>query len=206
LALQALAAGADINAAYRTPRAHKLVRDTIALDKDPSSPTKQAAAAASMGAEGSSGNSKNASRMIGEAGEGFSSSSSSGQQHPSGASAGEVGWNRQQQQQEEQPDTPSSWAACGSVSVLHAAAASGDRVLLELLLQNGAAWQQVDAGGRSALHYALLHEGADCAKQLLRRGGGQLAGMRDGRGRSAMDLCLAKGKVADEELFLLLSG
>jgi hypothetical protein len=204
LALQALAAGADINAAYRTPRAHKLVRDTIALDKDPSSPTKQAAAA-NMGADGSSGNSTNTSRMIGQAG-GGSSSSSSSQQHPSGASTAAAVGGNQQQQEEQQPDTPSSWAACGSVSVLHAAAASGDRVLLELLLQNGASWQQLDAGGRSALHYALLHEAVDCAKQLLRRGGGQLAGMRDGRGRSAMDLCLAKGKVEDEELFLLLSG
>jgi len=78
-------------------------------------------------------------------------------------------------------------------------------VLLELLLQNGASWQQTDAGGRSALHYALLHDGVECAKQLLRRGGGQLAGMRDSRGQSAMDLCLAKGRVEDEELFLLLS-
>lgn len=33
--------------------------------------------------------------------------------------------------------------------------------------------------------------------------GGQLAGMRDGWGWSAMDLCL--GKVEEEELFLLLS-
>jgi ankyrin repeat protein len=90
--------------------------------------------------------------------------------------------------------------------VLHAAAAAGHRVVLELLLQNGASWQQTDAGGRSALHYALLHEAVGCAKLLLRRGGSQLAGMRDARGVSAMDVCLAKGKVEDEELFLLLSG
>jgi hypothetical protein len=30
--------------------------------------------------------------------------------------------------------------------------------------------------------------------------------MRDSRGQSAMDLCLAKGKVEDEELFLMLCG
>jgi hypothetical protein len=159
LALAALAAGADVNAAYRTPRAHKLVTACLARDR-PLLPTRQQ------------------------------------QQQPqqTGGTA------------EDAPDTPSSWSACGCVSVLHAAAAADDVLLLELLLLSGASWAAVDAGGRSPLHYALLHDACDCAKALLRRGGGALAELTDSQGRCAMELVLrTKGRVADEELFCSLA-
>lgn len=59
-------------------------------------------------------------------------------------------------------------------------------------------------------HYAVLFDATDAAKLLMRRaagaaGGGELQRCRDARGRTPMDLAMAKGRVADEELFLLLS-
>lgn len=206
LALQALAAGADVNAPYRTPRAHRLVRDTISRDRPAGASSPKRAAAAETAAAGARITATNESDSSVTAVTSHQAMQHHQQGHPTTASATSASTAAAAEEEEEQPDTPSSWSACGSVSVLHAAAASGNRLLLEFLLQNGASWQQTDAGGRSALHYALLHEAFDCAKQLLRRGCGQLAGLRDSKGQSAMDLCLAKGRVEDEELFLLLSG
>jgi ankyrin repeat protein len=77
--------------------------------------------------------------------------------------------------------------------------------MLEFLLQNGAQWQHKDAHGRTPLHYALLHNAPATAKQLLRRGA-VVAGVRVGRGNTALDLVMARGRVSDEELFVLLSG
>lgn len=148
MALQALAAGADVNAAYRTPRAQRLVRDT-------------------------------------------SSKSSSACSH-------------EQQQHVEVPPSP-TFQACGTVTALHGAAAAGSGPLLEFLLQNGASWQHTDAQGRSPLHYAILYDSVECAKQLLRKWGSDVAGVRDVRGQTAMDYVMAKGRVSDEELFVLLS-
>lgn len=141
-----IAAGADVNQAYRTPRAQKLVKDThvASLRADP-------AAAEAAAAEDRS---------------------------PRG---------------------------CGDVTVLHAAAAEGWPPMVEFLLQNGAQWQHKDAYGRTPLHYALLHNAMATAKQLLRRGG-ELAGMRDARGNTALDLMLQRGRVSDEELLVLVSG
>lgn len=60
-------------------------------------------------------------------------------------------------------------------------------------------------GGHTALHYALLADHHAAAKLLLRRGASVSAA--DASGRSAWDLVVSvKGRVADEELFLLLSG
>lgn len=209
MALQALAAGADVNAAYRTPRAHRLVRDTLARDKAPTSPSKKQAAAAAAAAVGQGQDPSNSSGSVSQQYD--AGGNSSRQQEEAAlaaatAGAATAGAAGGAESEEEQPDAPSSWTACGSVSVLHAAAAAGNRVLLEFLLQNGASWQQTDAGGRSALHYALLHDAVECAKQLMGRGREALAGMRDARGQSGLDLCLAKGRVQDEELFLMLSG
>jgi ankyrin repeat protein len=78
-------------------------------------------------------------------------------------------------------------------------------MMLEFLLQNGASWQLTDSQGRSPLHYAILHECAECAKLLLKRSS-DVAKAVDGRGRTAFDLAVAKGRVTDEGLFLLLSG
>lgn len=144
-----MAARADINAAYRTPRAQRLVRDT-------------------------------------------SSKASSREQ-------------QQQRQDNEEPPSPVC-QACGTVTVLHAAAVAGSGTLLEFLLQNGASWQHTDAQGRSPLHYALLHDSVDCAKQLLKKGGSEIAGIKDVRGETAMDYVMAKGRVSDADLFVLLSG
>jgi hypothetical protein len=182
------------------------VRDTLARDKAPSSPSKKQAAAAAAVGQGDPGTGTVCQQS--DAG-GNSSKQQQEKQQKEGlatAAAGTAAAGGAESEEEEQPDTPSSWTACGSVSVLHAAAAVGNRVLLEFLLQNGASWQQTDAGGRSTLHYALLHDSVECAKQLMGRGREALAGMRDARGQSGLDLCLAKGRVQDEELFLLLSG
>jgi ankyrin repeat protein len=91
------------------------------------------------------------------------------------------------------------------VTVLHAAAAAGHGPLLEFLLLNGSSWSHTDIRGRSALHYAILFDGSECAKVLLRRGAAELCLMQDDEGRTAMDLVMAQGRVQDEELFLLLS-
>ncbi|KXZ48579.1 hypothetical protein GPECTOR_26g482 [Gonium pectorale] len=103
---------------------------------------------------------------------------------------------------------------------LHLAAAEGCLPLLELLLQSGAPADATDAAGCgfTALHYALLagrylvslHYKCyttryDAAKLLIRRGASLKA--TDSSGRGAWDLVVGvKGRVGDEELFLLLSG
>jgi hypothetical protein len=53
----------------------------------------------------------------------------------------------------------------------------------------------------------VLHDAADVAKLLMRRsgGGGELQRARDARGCTPFDIAMAKGRVADEELFVLLS-
>ncbi len=88
--------------------------------------------------------------------------------------------------------------------MLHAAAAAGCGPLLKFLLQIGASWQHKDAQGRTPLHYAVLHDSVECAKLLLKRSV-EVARCRDVRGQTAMGLVMAKGRVSDEELFLLLS-
>ncbi|KXZ48617.1 hypothetical protein GPECTOR_26g520 [Gonium pectorale] len=90
---------------------------------------------------------------------------------------------------------------------LHLAAAEGCLPLVELLLQSGAPADATDAagGGFTALHYALLADRYDAAKLLIRRGASLKA--TDSSGRGAWDLVVGvKGRVGDEELFLLLSG
>ncbi|GIL77313.1 hypothetical protein Vretifemale_6788 [Volvox reticuliferus] len=90
---------------------------------------------------------------------------------------------------------------------LHLAAADGSLPLLEVLLQNGAPIDAVDGagGGHTALHYALLADRYDAAKLLIRRGASLT--VADSAGRRAWDLVVGvKGRVADEELFLMLNG
>jgi Arf-GAP/coiled-coil/ANK repeat/PH domain-containing protein len=98
----------------------------------------------------------------------------------------------------------SSPRACGDVTVLHAAAANGYAPMFDFLMQNGASWQHQDAYRRNPLHYAVLYDHGLCAKLVLRRGG-DAHKARDARGRTPMDMVMDKGRVADEELFLLLS-
>ncbi|GBF92752.1 hypothetical protein Rsub_05121 [Raphidocelis subcapitata] len=169
-AVAALAAGADINAPYRTPRAQRLVAE--------------AATRASAGDARAGGGSGDGGGGGGEGGSGSGSGSGSG-------------------------DGGGATTVCGCVTVLHLASVSGDIPMMEFLLQNGASWQHTDAHGRTPLHYAVLHDSAEAAKLLMRRGGDgselqQRA--RDTRGRTPMDLAMLKGRVTDEELFLLLSG
>jgi ankyrin repeat protein len=91
------------------------------------------------------------------------------------------------------------------VTVLHAAVAAGHSAMMDFLLQNGASWQLTDSQGRPPLHYAILHDCVECAKLLLKRSS-DVAKAVDGRGRTAFDVAVAKGRVTDEGLFLLLSG
>ena len=160
MALQAIAAGADVNLAYRTPRAHRLVKDTSskAAAPAPGSPAARAAAAA-------------------------------GTAPPPPAAAAE---------EEASP------RACGDVTVLHAAATIGYAPMFEFLMQNGASWQHEDAYRRNPLHYAVLYDRSVCAKLVLRRGGDPHRA-RDAKGKTPMDMVMDKGRVDDEELFLLLS-
>ncbi|WIA33951.1 hypothetical protein OEZ86_007046 [Tetradesmus obliquus] len=159
LALQALAAGADVNAVYKSRSAADLLHSTDT--KDCQSPTAAAAGAGECSS-------------------------------PSEAAA-----------RSRSPASPSQLQ--GGVTLLHAAVAAGDGPMLEFLLQNGASWQLTDAQGRSPLHYAILHDCAECAKLLLKRSS-DVAKAVDGLGRTAFDLAVAKGRVTDEGLFLLLSG
>ena len=46
---------------------------------------------------------------------------------------------------------------------------TGDICLIEYLLQNGAKWDKIDPYGRTPLHYCILHENPQAAKQLLKR-------------------------------------
>lgn len=77
--------------------------------------------------------------------------------------------------------------------------------MLEFLLQNGASWQLTDSQSRTPLHFAILHDCAECAKLLLKRSS-DVAKAVDCRGHTAFDVAVAKGRVTDEGLFLLLSG
>lgn len=90
-----------------------------------------------------------------------------------------------------------------SLTALHFACQTGDVSLMEYLLQNGAKWDKSDPYGRSPLHYCILHERHQAAKQLLRRGADKNA--QDVLGQNAMAMAVRKGSVADEELFLMLS-
>ena len=46
---------------------------------------------------------------------------------------------------------------------------TGDVSLIEYLLQNGAKFDKADPYGRTPLHYCILHEHPQAAKQLLKR-------------------------------------
>lgn len=138
LALQAVAGGADLNTAYRTPRAQRLVKDTTARARN-----------------------ANATAM----------------------------------------ESP---RACGDVTVLHAAAAMGCGKLMEFLLQNGATLQHADAYGLNPLHYAIVYDAVECAKLLLKRAP-ELKNQQDVEGRTAMDIAMGRGRISDEELFVMLS-
>ncbi|GAX79042.1 hypothetical protein CEUSTIGMA_g6482.t1 [Chlamydomonas eustigma] len=75
--------------------------------------------------------------------------------------------------------------------------------MIELLLQNGAPVEGVDQYGRTPLHYAIIMDCTQAAKALLRRGA--KPSTRDLSGASPFDVAVAKGKVEDEELFLMLA-
>ena len=60
----------------------------------------------------------------------------------------------------------------GGVTIAHAAAAAGDPVMMELLIQWGAPSEEKDGYGRSPLMYAVLHDHPEVAKLLLKRGVG----------------------------------
>ncbi|KAG2454953.1 hypothetical protein HYH02_000780 [Chlamydomonas schloesseri] len=101
---------------------------------------------------------------------------------------------------------PSGGGMALTLTCLHLAAVDGALRLVELLIQSGAPADAVDGagGGHTPLHYALLSDQYDAAKLLLRRGAS--LGVRDSGGRNAWDLVVGvKGRLADEELFLLLS-
>eukprot|EP00798_Chlamydomonas_sp_ICE-L_P021098 gene21098-27985_t len=74
--------------------------------------------------------------------------------------------------------------------------------MAEYLLQNGAQIGEVDHFGRTPLHYAILFDSTLVAKMLLRRGARDV---RDASGCTAFDLAVKKGRLSDEELFVLLS-
>jgi ankyrin repeat protein len=71
------------------------------------------------------------------------------------------------------------------------------------LPQNGAPLEPHDSNNRSPLHYAIVWDHSDCAKLLLKRGADVMC--KDTTGHTAWDLALIKGRVSDEELFVLLS-
>ncbi|KAI8476669.1 MAG: hypothetical protein J3K34DRAFT_455561 [Monoraphidium minutum] len=181
-ALAALAAGADASGAYRTPRAQRLVGEAAARAA--------AVEAGPGGAAAAGGGSSAGSSRAGSSGGGPGSGGSG----DGGGLGGSVDGGH---------------GVCGTVTALHLAATLGDSLVTEFLLQNGAGLGHTDAHGRTALHYAVLWDCAEVAKLLMRRGGGggdsELQRCRDSRGRTPMDIAMAKGRVTDEELFVLLS-
>eukprot|EP00232_Nephroselmis_pyriformis_P027719 CAMPEP_0182869316 /NCGR_PEP_ID=MMETSP0034_2-20130328/9860_1 /TAXON_ID=156128 /ORGANISM="Nephroselmis pyriformis, Strain CCMP717" /LENGTH=185 /DNA_ID=CAMNT_0025001767 /DNA_START=45 /DNA_END=602 /DNA_ORIENTATION=- len=90
-----------------------------------------------------------------------------------------------------------------TVSVLHLASQVGDLAVVELLLQHNADMSAVDGQSRTPLHYAVLHEKNEVAKVLLRRGANARA--RDCNGKTALDCAMETGRIADDELFVLLA-
>lgn len=97
-------------------------------------------------------------------------------------------------------EAPTSTA---NLTALHFACQTGDVSLIEYLLQNGARVDKADPHGRTPLHYCILHEHPQAAKQLLKRGADKAA--RDVLGQNALAIAVRKGSVADEDLFLMLS-
>ncbi|KAA6429276.1 MAG: hypothetical protein FRX49_00672 [Trebouxia sp. A1-2] len=100
----------------------------------------------------------------------------------------------------ENSEAPTSTA---NLTALHFACQTGDVSLIEYLLQNGARVDKADPYGRTPLHYCILHEHPQAAKQLLKRGADKAA--RDVLGQNALAIAVRKGSVADEDLFLMLS-
>jgi hypothetical protein len=101
----------------------------------------------------------------------------------------------------------SSQAWCsGPITALHAAAAGGDPVLVELLLQWCSGFDEIEIGmpmGGTPLAYALMHDQAAAAKQLLRRrrhSGERDASMLDWIMHLAGNQCLA-----DKELIEMVA-
>lgn len=96
----------------------------------------------------------------------------------------------------------SMWNGKG-LSVLHFAAASRDLVTLELLALCGAPLDQGDPFCRTALHYCVLAQWDEGAKLLLHKGASAKA--TDIIRQSALEMAMGRGKIADEELFVLLA-
>ncbi|KAG1671342.1 hypothetical protein FOA52_002952 [Chlamydomonas sp. UWO 241] len=76
--------------------------------------------------------------------------------------------------------------------------------MLELVLQNGGLLEGRDRYGRTPLHYAIIFDNGPAAKVLLRRGASPKT--PDAFGAKPFDVAVAKGRVTDEDLFLLLAG
>ena len=75
--------------------------------------------------------------------------------------------------------------------------------MVELLLQHNADMSAVDGQARTPLHYAVLHQQNEVSKMLLRRGAN--ANARDCNGKTALDCAMEMGRIADDELFVLLA-
>eukprot|EP00891_Asterochloris_glomerata_P008374 jgi/Astpho2/8374/e_gw1.00122.15.1_t len=89
---------------------------------------------------------------------------------------------------------------CSLVLLLQA----GDLAIVEYLLQNGASYDKLDSFNRSPLHYSIMFDHPAISKQLLRRGANRIA--IDANRRTALEMAIAmKGRIADEELFVMLS-
>ncbi|KAL3136510.1 hypothetical protein ABBQ38_005760 [Trebouxia sp. C0009 RCD-2024] len=97
-------------------------------------------------------------------------------------------------------EEPSSTAG---FCALHFACQTGDISLIEYLLQNGAKWDRSDPYRRTPLHYCILHEHPQAAKQLLKRGADKTT--QDVLGQKPLDMLIRKGKVSDDELLMMLS-
>lgn len=88
-------------------------------------------------------------------------------------------------------------------TALHLACSRQDVLMTEFLLQNNAPFEAQDTHGRTPLHYCVLLDWQEGAKMLMKRGANPAA--TDSLGLTAMDLAVAKGKITDEEMFVLLT-
>jgi len=101
------------------------------------------------------------------------------------------------------PGLSASSSGTVELSLLHLAAKAGHQGMMELLLQYGAKPDVEDLYRRTPLHYCMLFNTTQTAKLLLRKGAD--AGRKDAGNCTALDAAMMRGRVTDEELFVLLT-
>jgi ankyrin repeat protein len=88
--------------------------------------------------------------------------------------------------------------------VLHYAAAEGNLVVVEFLLQNGANPNAADTKGWVPIHYSANNNHAGCARLLMNRGA--IVSIRDNNGMTAADIAEGSGTKSVKTLLASVGG